>query len=145
MPTGLARMVELARVNVGGDFAVKRVAVLGAAFQPNSDDVRDSPALDVARAIHQHGATVKVYDPHATANAQRVLPEVDHVGSVDAALAGADIVLHLTEWQEFRDLDPERVGGLVASRVLIDGRNALDPERWRGAGWTYAALGRPRS
>ena len=88
---------------------------------------------------------VKVYDPHAAANARAVLPEVDHVATVDEALAGADIVLHLTEWDEFLALDPEQVGAVVRSRILIDGRNALDPDRWRAAGWTYAALGRPRS
>jgi len=140
-----AAMVENARTHLGGSFEGKRVAVLGAAFKPNSDDVRDSPSLDVARLIHEAGAHVRVYDPFATANARRVLPDVDHVESVTDAVTNADIVLHLTEWQEFRDLDPAAVGPLVANRVIIDGRNTLDPDTWRAAGWTYAALGRPRS
>jgi UDPglucose 6-dehydrogenase len=140
-----AAMVDLARRQIGGDFTDRTVAILGAAFKPNSDDVRDSPALDVARTIHELGARVRIYDPYAIENARKVLPDVDYATSVEAALTDADAVLHLTEWREFRDLDPESAGKFVAHRVIVDGRNALDPDRWREAGWTYAALGRPRS
>jgi len=138
-----ARMVDLAREELGGSFAGARVAVLGAAFKPNSDDTRDSPALDVAAAVHRQGATVTVYDPAAMANAQRLHPELAFADSTLEAAQDADLVLHLTEWQEFRQLDPAVLGDVVAHRRVLDGRNALDPQRWRDAGWTYRALGRP--
>jgi UDPglucose 6-dehydrogenase len=138
-----ARMVDLAREVLGGSFVGTRVAVLGAAFKPNSDDTRDSPALDVAAAVRRQGATVTVYDPAAMANAQRLRPELAYAESTLEAAAGADLVLHLTEWQEFRQLDPAVLGGVVAHKRVLDGRNALDPHRWRAAGWTYRALGRP--
>ncbi|MFD9881401.1 UDP-glucose dehydrogenase family protein [Streptomyces alboflavus] len=137
-------MVELAREAVGGgSFLGKRVAVLGAAFKPDSDDVRDSPALNVAGQIHLQGGQVTVYDPKGMANARRLFPTLGYADTAEDAVRGADVVLHLTEWQEFRDLDPEALGAVVGRRVLLDGRNALDPERWRAAGWTYRAMGRP--
>lgn len=137
-------MVELARDAVGGgSFLGKRVAVLGAAFKPDSDDVRDSPALNVAGQIHLQGGQVTVYDPKGMANARRLFPTLGYADTAEDAVRGADVVLHLTEWQEFRDLDPEALGTVVGRRVLLDGRNALDPERWRAAGWTYRAMGRP--
>ncbi|GHC62715.1 UDP-glucose 6-dehydrogenase [Streptomyces flavofungini] len=137
-------MVELARDAVGGgSFLGKRVAVLGAAFKPDSDDVRDSPALNVAGQIHLQGGQVTVYDPKGMANARRLFPTLGYADTAEDAVRGADVVLHLTEWQEFRDLDPEALGAVVGRRVLLDGRNALDPERWRAAGWTYRAMGRP--
>jgi UDPglucose 6-dehydrogenase len=138
-----ARMVDLAREQVGGDFTGRRVGVLGAAFKPNSDDIRDSPALDVAAAIHRDGATVTVFDPQAVANAKVRYPQLDYATSAVEACAGADVVLHLTEWREFRDLDPSTLSDVVARRRIVDGRNALDAARWRAAGWTYRALGRP--
>jgi UDPglucose 6-dehydrogenase len=138
-----ARMVDLAREELNGTFVGARVAVLGAAFKPNSDDIRDSPALDVAAALHRQGASVVVYDPEANANAQRLHPELGYAGSTQDAARGADLVLHLTEWQEFRQLDPAVLDGVVAHKRIVDGRNALDPQRWRAAGWTYRALGRP--
>ncbi len=138
-----ARMVEIARELVGGSFGGMRVAVLGAAFKPNSDDIRDSPALDVADSIQRQGAAVTLYDPQAMANARVKHPELGYRDSALAAARGADLVLHLTEWAEFREMDPEVLGNVVAERLIVDGRNALDPDRWRSAGWTYRALGRP--
>jgi UDPglucose 6-dehydrogenase len=140
-----ARMVDLAREQVGGDFAGKRVGVLGAAFKPNSDDIRDSPALDVAATVQRAGAVVTVFDPQAMANAKQKYPDLGYAGSTIEACAGADVVLHLTEWQEFRDLDPSTLSNVVAGRHIVDGRNALDPVRWRDAGWSFRALGRPSS
>jgi UDPglucose 6-dehydrogenase len=139
------RMVDLAREQVGGSFLGRRVAVLGAAFKPNSDDVRDSPALNVAAQIRLQGGDVVVTDPAAVANARRAWPDLHLVDTVEQACTGADVVLLLTEWQEYRDLDPDKLGELVAHKHILDGRNALDPVRWRSAGWIYRALGRPRA
>ena len=138
-----ARVVDLASELVGGSFGGMKVAVLGAAFKPLSDDIRDSPALDVATSIQRRGAAVTVYDPEAMENARRVHPELGYRESAVAACTGADLVLHLTEWQEFRDIDPAELGGIVNGRHIVDGRNVLDPVAWRAAGWTYRALGRP--
>ena len=138
-------MVDLAREQVGGDFAGKRIGVLGAAFKPNSDDIRDSPALDVAATVHRDGGAVTVFDPQAMANAKVRYPQLSYAGSAVEACTGADVVLHLTEWQEFRDLEPATLSDVVTGRHIVDGRNALDPARWRDAGWTYRALGRPSS
>ncbi|MFI9030898.1 UDP-glucose dehydrogenase family protein [Streptomyces sp. NPDC053560] len=138
-------MVELAREAVGGGFLGKRVAVLGATFKPDSDDVRDSPALNVAGQIHLQGGQVTVYDPKGMENARRVFPTLGYAPTALDAVRGADVVLHLTEWREFRELDPATLGEVVAHRRILDGRNALDPELWRKAGWTYRALGRPRA
>jgi UDPglucose 6-dehydrogenase len=140
-----ARMVDLAREQVGGDFAGKQIGVLGAAFKPNSDDIRDSPALDVAAAVQRDGGAVTVFDPQAMANAKVRYPQLNYASSAIEACTGADVVLHLTEWQEFRDLDPATLSAVVSGRHIVDGRNALDPGRWRAAGWTYRALGRPSS
>ncbi|WP_367431696.1 UDP-glucose dehydrogenase family protein [Streptomyces celluloflavus] len=138
-------MVELTRDAVGGSFLGKRVAVLGATFKPDSDDVRDSPALNVAGQIHLQGGQVTVYDPKGMENARRVFPTLDYADSALEAARGADAVLHLTEWREFRELDPAALGAVVSERRILDGRNALDPELWREAGWTYRALGRPQA
>ncbi|UOB12440.1 UDP-glucose/GDP-mannose dehydrogenase family protein [Streptomyces sp. HP-A2021] len=138
------QMVELTRQALGGGpFLGKRVAVLGATFKPDSDDVRDSPALNVAGQIHLQGGQVTVYDPKGMDNARRVFPTLGYADSALEAVRGADIVLHLTEWREFRELDEEALGEVAAARVILDGRNALNPERWRKAGWTYRAMGRP--
>ncbi|MFE1290423.1 UDP-glucose dehydrogenase family protein [Streptomyces sp. NPDC058751] len=138
------QMVEMARDALGGgSFLGRRVAVLGATFKPDSDDVRDSPALNVAGQIHLQGGQVTVYDPKGMANARRLFPTLGYAGSAVEAVRGADVVLHLTEWREFRELDPAVLGEAVTSRVILDGRNALDPETWRRAGWTYRAMGRP--
>ncbi|KNB54339.1 UDP-glucose dehydrogenase family protein [Streptomyces caatingaensis] len=138
-------MVELARETVGGSFLGQRVAVLGATFKPDSDDVRDSPALNVAGQIHLQGGQVTVYDPKGMENARRVFPTLAYADSALEACRGAKAVLHLTEWGEFRALDPEALGSVVAERHLLDGRNTLDAAAWRAAGWTYRAMGRPRA
>ena len=138
-----ARMVDLARESLGGSFAGTRVTILGAAFKPNSDDIRDSPALDVAASIQQQGAAVALYDPAAMENAARIHPEIGYRESAVEAARGADIVLHLTEWKEFRTMDPSALSAVVAHKRIVDGRNALDPVLWREAGWSYRALGRP--
>ncbi|HSX96403.1 MAG TPA: UDP-glucose/GDP-mannose dehydrogenase family protein [Streptomyces sp.] len=138
------QMVELARQALGGgSFLGKRVAVLGATFKPDSDDVRDSPALNVAGQIHLQGGQVTVYDPKGMDNARRLFPTLGYADSALAAVRNADIVLHLTEWREFRELDPATLGEVASTRLVLDGRNALDPELWRRAGWTYRAMGRP--
>nr|WP_269799809.1 UDP-glucose/GDP-mannose dehydrogenase family protein [Pseudofrankia saprophytica] len=138
-----ARVVELATEVIGGEVTGKRVAVFGAAFKPNSDDIRDSPALDVAKALYDAGAVVTVCDPAAIPNARRRHPELRYeLNALDAAL-DADVVLHLTEWAEFREIDPAVLASVARNPVVIDGRNTLDPVRWRQAGWTFHALGRP--
>ncbi|MFI8425758.1 UDP-glucose dehydrogenase family protein [Streptomyces sp. NPDC085479] len=140
------QMVEMAREALGGNsFLGRRVAVLGATFKPDSDDVRDSPALNVAGQIHLQGGQVTVYDPKGMENARKVFPTLGYADSAVEAVRGADVVLHLTEWREFRELDPAELAAVVTSPVLLDGRNALDGERWRAAGWTYRAMGRPRA
>jgi UDPglucose 6-dehydrogenase len=133
--------VELCDFDLGGH----RLAVLGAAFKPGSDDVRDSPALDVAQRLQAQGGDVRVYDPEASMNARAVAPSLTYVASVDAALAGADLVLHLTEWPQFRELDPRHAAGLVSRRCIIDGRNALAAQRWTDAGWTFHGVGRTQT
>ncbi|MFC4015695.1 UDP-glucose dehydrogenase family protein [Nonomuraea purpurea] len=138
-----ARMVDLARELAGGSFHGCTVGVLGAAFKPNSDDIRDSPALDVAVTIGQQGGRVTVYDPIALDNARKAHPELNYGMSAVEAVRGANVVLLLTEWQEFVALDPEELGAVVATRRIVDGRNALNAEAWRAAGWHYRALGRP--
>lgn len=138
-------MVDLARETCGGGFLGKRIAVLGATFKPDSDDVRDSPALNVAGQIHLQGGQVTVYDPKGMDNARKVFPTLAYAPTALDAVRGSDIVLHLTEWREFRDLDPAVLGEAAARRHVLDGRNALDPARWREAGWTFRALGRPRA
>ncbi len=138
-----ARMVDLARELVGGSFEGRTVGVLGAAFKPNSDDIRDSPALDVAVTIARHGGKVTVYDPVALDNARAAHPDLHYADSASGAAQEADVVLLLTEWQEFVEIDPEALGRVVAARNIVDGRNALDADAWREAGWHYRALGRP--
>jgi UDPglucose 6-dehydrogenase len=138
-----ARTLELGLDLLDGSYRGTRVAVLGAAFKPNSDDVRDSPALDVAAAVGRRGATVLIYDPEANESARRIHPELSYAGSLEEAVADADLVMLLTEWQEFRSMDAHTVGKLVTQKNLVDGRNVLDPVAWRSAGWHYRALGRP--
>ncbi|QVQ51156.1 UDP-glucose/GDP-mannose dehydrogenase family protein [Spiractinospora alimapuensis] len=138
-----ARMVDLARELLGGSFEGRTVGVLGAAFKPNSDDIRDSPALDVAATIRAQGARVLVYDPEALDNARAAHPQLEYATSMFDAAHDADAVLLLTEWSEFREADPGALAKVVLHRNIVDGRNALDPEEWRAHGWTYRALGRP--
>jgi UDPglucose 6-dehydrogenase len=136
------RMVDLAREELGGSIAGRRIAVLGAAFKPESDDVRDSPALSIAAQMQLQGAAVRVTDPKAIDNAAKKWPDLHFASTVEDAVAGAELVLVLTEWREYVDLDPEYLTPLVAHRRVLDGRNCLDPQRWRSAGWSYRALGR---
>jgi UDPglucose 6-dehydrogenase len=138
-----SRMVDLAREQCGGSLDGKRVAVLGAAFKPDSDDIRDSPALDIAQAARKEGAVVTVYDPKAMETARCVHPDLGYADSVEEACLHADVVLHLTEWKQFREIDPAKLATIVATPTIIDGRNTLDPALWRSAGWSYRALGRP--
>jgi UDPglucose 6-dehydrogenase len=138
-----ARTVDLAREMSGGSLAGRRAAILGAAFKPDSDDIRDSPALDVALAIQRQGAAVRVYDPQAMGNAKESYPTLAYVEGALEACADADVVLHLTEWAEFRDLTPDDLAAVVRERNIVDGRTVLDPAVWRAAGWHFRALGRP--
>ena len=138
-----SKMVDLAREHCGGTLVGKRVAVLGAAFKPDSDDIRDSPALDVAQAARKAGAVVTVHDPKAMAAAKRAYPDLEYADSVEDACIDADVVLHLTEWKQFRAIDPAKLAAVVAHPIIIDGRNTLDPTLWSSAGWAYRALGRP--
>src|SRR5262249_3167724 len=135
-----ARTVDLVRELLGGRLDGARVACLGAAFKPNSDDIRDAPALDVARTLHGLGADVRVYDPLAGDNARRAYPELRYGESVRDVADDADVVVLLTEWAEFRQMEPSAIGALVAHRRVVDGRHALDADQWRAAGWEYRAL-----
>lgn len=135
------RVVELVREEVG-EIAGARVAMLGLAFKPHSDDIRDSPALDVAMRLADAGADVIATDPEAVESASRRAPHLSFAASAEEALRGADVVVLLTEWPEFTGLDPAVAGELVAHRRVIDGRNCLDPAAWRAAGWSYRGLGR---
>ncbi len=136
------RMVELAARACGGSLLGANVAVLGAAFKPQSDDVRDSPALNVAGQLQLNGATVNVYDPKALENARRVFPTLNYAVSVAEACERADAVLLLTEWPEFVNLDPNDLAERMRARVIVDGRNCLDIGRWQRAGWRVLSLGR---
>ena len=138
-----ARTVDMAREVVGGSLGGEVIACLGAAFKPNSDDVRDSPALHVAAELQNEGALVRVYDPEANHNAGRLFPTLDFADTIDDATRGADAVLLLTEWDEFRALTPEHLSTLVRAERIVDARNVLDPVQWRTAGWTFRSLGRP--
>ena len=135
------RTADLACEIVGGDLTDVPVCVLGAAFKPGSDDVRDSPALDVAQLLHSMGAQVTVYDPAALDNARYACPELSYAETLAEAARDARIVLLLTEWAEFADLTPDDLETIVAQRNIVDGRNVLDPDLWRTAGWNYRALG----
>ena len=135
------RTVELVS-ELCGPLPGVRVAVLGAAFKPDSDDVRDTLALHVAGALHQLGAHVVVTDPQAADNARKASPDLAVVDTVEEAVTGADVNLLLTDWAAYRQLDPRQLGALAGQRQVINARNVLDPDRWRTAGWTYRALGR---
>jgi UDPglucose 6-dehydrogenase len=136
------RVVNVATAMVGGDVAGARIAVWGAAFKPDSDDVRDSPALWVSGQLHLRGAEVRIYDPRAVDTARQGFPTLTYAESAVDACRGADLVLHLTEWPEFREIAPADLDGVVSRRQLFDGRNVLDLDAWRSAGWTARAMGR---
>jgi UDPglucose 6-dehydrogenase len=139
------RIIELVRKDLSENLQGKKVAILGAAFKPDSDDVRDSPALDIAAQIQAAGAVVIVHDPKAIANAQKRFPALQFAEDINSTLKDAEIVLHLTEWKIYRDINPAEVKSLVKSAIMIDGRNALDRELWQSAGWKFRALGRTHS
>jgi UDPglucose 6-dehydrogenase len=136
------RIIELVRRDLSEDLVGKKVAILGAAFKPDSDDVRDSPALDIAAQIQAAGAIVTVHDPKAIANAQKRFPALKFAEDINSTLKDAEIVLHLTEWKIYREINPAQVKSLVKTAIMIDGRNALDRDAWRAAGWKFRALGR---
>ena len=136
------RVVELALAACDGSVLDARIAVLGAAFKPDTDDVRDSPALSVAAALHLRGAQVSVYDPAAGETGRRTFPTLTFADTMDAAVRGADVVLVLTEWPEFVNASPAAIADLTRGRTVIDARNCLDAAAWRAAGWTLHALGR---
>jgi UDPglucose 6-dehydrogenase len=127
----------------GPDLSGTRIAVLGATFKPNSDDVRDAPSLAVAAMLDKAGADVRVYDPQGTENARRAQPDLTYEKTLSEAVTGADLVCVLTEWADFRNADPRALGELVAAKRVIDGRNCLDPALWSQAGWQYRGMGRP--
>jgi UDPglucose 6-dehydrogenase len=118
------------------------VAVLGGAFKAESDDVRDSPALDVAVRLHDAGVELRLHDPHAGGNVRREHPDLCVVDSIADACAGADLVLVLTEWPQFAAIDPVELGEVVARRTVLDTRQVLSPDKWVAAGWDFHALGR---
>jgi UDPglucose 6-dehydrogenase len=136
------RMVDLATTACGGSLLGANIAVLGAAFKPESDDVRDSPALNVAGMLQLNGATVNVYDPKAIENSQRLFPTLNYSTSVVEACERADAVLVLTEWREFIELEPADLAETVRAKVVVDGRNCLDVEHWSASGWRVFCLGR---
>jgi UDPglucose 6-dehydrogenase len=135
------RVVEMTRKACGGDVTGRRIGVWGAAFKFGTDDVRDSPALDVAARLHALGATVTIYDPMAMENARAVYPELGYADDALTAAAGADALVTMTDWPEFRDLDPETVTKVVNQRVMIDARGAVEASLWRDADWTLHRLG----
>ena len=136
------RMIDLVRIDIGQDLKGKKIAVLGAAFKPDSDDVRDSPALDIAVQLAAAGADVNVHDPKAIEAARRRFPQLTYSTSIDECVSGSDVLLHLTEWKIYREIDPVTTKSKVRQAIVIDGRNALDRERWISAGWKFRALGR---
>lgn len=136
------RMVTMITKMMGGTVLGGKIAILGCAFKPDTDDVRDSPALDVAGQLLMKGASVTLYDPQAMANARRAYPALSFAHSAEEAVAGADLVVYATDWGEFHHLKPHALRDLVSTPIIIDGRNALDPWEWLSAGWTYKAMGR---
>jgi UDPglucose 6-dehydrogenase len=136
------RVIDVVRADLSEDLTKYKIAVLGATFKPDSDDVRDSPALDIAAQLHAAGAKVVVHDPKGIEPARKRFPTLAFEEDVRVAVKDADAILHLTEWKEYRELDPGAIGQLVKSKFLIDGRNMLDRDKWRSAGWRVHALGR---
>lgn len=137
------RVVDLTVEALGEKLHGSKVAVLGLSFKPHSDDVRDSPALDVAVQLHGLGVDVVATDPEAIHNARVRHPQLGYEALIDDALRDADVVVLVTEWPEFRALDPIWAASLVRNRVVVDARNSYDPQVWRAAGWAYYGLGRP--
>jgi UDPglucose 6-dehydrogenase len=136
------RVIDVVRAELTDDLTAYKIAVLGAAFKPDSDDVRDSPALDIAAQLQAAGASVVVHDPKAIENARKRFPKLGFAASVQECVKDSDLIMHLTEWREYRELDPKALASLVKKKIVIDGRNALDRDKWRSAGWQFHALGR---
>ena len=136
------RVIDVVRSELTEDLTGYKIAVLGATFKPDSDDVRDSPALDIAAALLAAGAHVVVTDPKGIEPARKRFPKLNYSESITECVDEADLILHLTEWKQYRELDPLLLGQLVKNKSIIDGRNALDRELWRKAGWKFRALGR---
>ena len=136
------RVIDVVRGELSEDLTKYKIAVLGATFKPDSDDVRDSPALDIAAQLHAAGAEIVVHDPQGIEPARKRFPTLKYAEVVNEAVKDADLILHLTEWKEYRQIDPAALGALVKGKVIIDGRNMLDRTLWRNAGWKFHALGR---
>jgi UDPglucose 6-dehydrogenase len=136
------RVIDVVRSELSEDLTQYKIAVLGATFKPDSDDVRDSPALDIAVQLHAAGAEVVIHDPQGIEPARKRFPNLDYAPVINDAIKGADLILHLTEWKEYRQIDPAAISSLVKSKIIIDGRNMLDRTMWRNAGWKFHALGR---
>ena len=136
------RVIDVVRGELTEDLTKYKIAVLGATFKPDSDDVRDSPALDIAAQLHAAGADIVVHDPQGIEPARKRFPTLKYAEVVTDAVKDADLILHLTEWKEYRQLDPAALASLVKGKVIIDGRNMLDRTMWRNAGWKFHALGR---
>ena len=136
------RVIDVVRSELSEDLTQYKIAILGATFKPDSDDVRDSPALDISAQLQAAGATVVVHDPKGIEPARKRFPSLQYSESVTDCVKAADLILHLTEWREYRELDPSVLGPLVKNKIVIDGRNALDRDKWRNAGWKFHALGR---
>jgi len=136
------RVIDVVRSELSEDLTQYKIAVLGATFKPDSDDVRDSPALDIAAQLQAAGATVVVHDPKGIEPARKRFPNLQYSENVAECIKAADLILHLTEWREYRELDPTLLAPLVKNKIIIDGRNALDRDLWRNAGWKFHALGR---
>ena len=136
------RVIDVVRSKLSDDLTQYKIAVLGATFKPDSDDVRDSPALDISAQLHAAGAHVIVHDPQGIEPARKRFPNLQFAENVNDAIQGSDLILHLTEWKEYRQIDPILIAPLVKSKIIIDGRNMLDRTKWREAGWQFHALGR---
>jgi UDPglucose 6-dehydrogenase len=136
------RVIDVVRGELSEDLTKYKIAVLGATFKPDSDDVRDSPALDIAAQLHAAGAEIVVHDPQGIEPARKRFPTLKYAEVVNEAVKDADLILHLTEWKEYRQIDPAALGSLVKGKIIIDGRNMLDRTLWRNAGWKFHALGR---
>ena len=136
------RVIDVVRGELSEDLTKYKIAVLGATFKPDSDDVRDSPALDIAVQLHAAGAEVVIHDPQGIEPARKRFPNLDYAPVINDAVKDADLILHLTEWKEYRQIDPAAISSIVKSKIIIDGRNMLDRTLWRNAGWKFHALGR---
>ena len=136
------RVIDIVRNVLSEDLTQYKIAVLGATFKPDSDDVRDSPALDISVQLHAAGAEVVIHDPQGIEPARKRFPNLKYSEVIEDAIKDADLILHLTEWKEYRQIDPAGISSLVKEKIIIDGRNMLDRTLWRSAGWKFHALGR---